>query len=98
MKAFDKSDEKNRKLYDDRIYKIIPADKAFDLGLYEEKVCKNGSVKKVKSKAVIPQKIIVSFSRKMMEYQCHIRNRQIERAKKLLKNLDPDTYKKGPMM
>ena len=96
MKTFDKADEKNRKLYNDRIYKIIPADKAFDLGLYEEKVCKNGSVRKVKSKAVIPQKIIISFSRKMMEYQRYIRNRQIERAKKLLKNLDPDTYKKGP--
>ena len=32
----------------------------------------------------------------MLEYQRYIRNRQIERAKKLLKNLDPDTYKKGP--
>lgn len=32
----------------------------------------------------------------MMEYQRSIRNRQIERAKKLLKNLDPETYKKGP--
>lgn len=96
MKDFDKSDEKNLNLYNDRIYKIIPADKAFDLGLYEEKLCKNGSVRKVKSKAVIPQKIIVSFSRKMLEYQRYIRNRQIERAKKLLKNLDPDTYKKGP--
>jgi transposase len=31
-----------------------------------------------------------------MEYQRFIRNRQIERAKKLLKNLEPDTYKKGP--
>ena len=31
-----------------------------------------------------------------MEYQRYIRNRQIERAKKLLKNLEPDTYKKGP--
>lgn len=96
MKDFDKSDEKNRNLYNDRIYKIIPADKAFDLGLYEEKVCKNGSIRKVKSKAIVPQKIIVSFSRKMMEYQRSIRNRQIERAKKLLKNLDPETYKKGP--
>lgn len=96
MKNFDKSDEKNRLLYNDRIYKIIPADKAFDLGLYEEKVCKNGSIRKVKSKAVVPQKIIVSFSRKIMEYQRSIRNRQIERAKKLLKTLDPETYKKGP--
>ena len=31
-----------------------------------------------------------------MEYQRFIRNRQIERAKKLLKNLDPEAYKKGP--
>lgn len=96
MKEFDRHDPQNWDLYNDRIYKIIPADKAFDLGLYEEKAGKNGSVRKVKSKAVVPQKIIVSFSRKMMEYQRYIRNRQIERAKKLLKNLDPETYKKGP--
>ena len=96
MKAFEKNAPQNRDLYNDRIYKIIPADKAFDLGLYEEKLCKNGSVRKVKAKTVVPQKIIVSFSRKMMEYQRYIRNRQIERAKKLLKNMDPDTYKKGP--
>ena len=31
-----------------------------------------------------------------MEYQRFIRSRQIDRAKKLLKNLDPETYKKGP--
>lgn len=96
MKEFDRHDPENRELYNDRIYKIIPADKAFNLGLHEEKEGKNGSVRKMKSKAVVPQKIIVSFSRKMMEYQRYIRNRQIDRAKKLLKNLDPETYKKGP--
>lgn len=96
MKEFDRFDEKNKALYNDRIYKIINADKAFDVGLYEEKPCKNGKVRKVKSKAALHQKIIISFSRKMMEYQRYIRNRQIERAKKLLKNLDPETYKKGP--
>lgn len=96
MKEFDRHDPENRELYNDRIYKIIPADKAFDPGLHEEKEGKNGSVRKMKSKAVVPQKIIVSFSRKMMEYQRYIRNRQIDRAKKLLKNLDPETYKKGP--
>ena len=96
MKAFNRHDPANKKLYNDRIYKIIPADKAFDLGLYEEKVCKSGSVRKVRSKAVVPQKIIVSFSRKVMEYQRHVRNRQIQRAKILLSNIDPDTYKKGP--
>lgn len=96
MKGFDRFDAKNKSLYNDRAYKIINADRAFDVGLYEEKICKNGRVRKVKSKATLHQKIIISFSRKMMEYQRYIRNRQIERAKKLLKNLDPETYKKGP--
>ena len=96
MKDFDRFSEENRGLYNDRIYKIIPADHAYDCGLYEETVCKNGKKKKVKSKALIPQNIIVTFSRKTMEYQRHVRNRQIERARQLLKNLDPQTYKKGP--
>lgn len=96
MKGFDRFDAKNKSLYNDRAYKVINADRAFDAGLYEEKICKNGRVRKVKSKAALHQKIIISFSRKMMEYQRYIRNRQIERAKKLLKNLDPETYKKGP--
>lgn len=96
MKEFDRFDVKNKGLYNDRVYKILNADKAFDVGLYEEKVCKNGKTRRVKSKATLNQKIIISFSRKMMEYQRYIRNRQIERAKRMLKNLDPETYKKGP--
>lgn len=96
MKDFDRFDKKSEGLYNDRAYKILTADRAIDTGLYEEKVCKNGKVRKVISKAVLKQKIIISFSRKMMEYQRYIRSRQIERAKKLLKNLDPETYKKGP--
>lgn len=96
MKAFDKNDPENKELYSDKAYKIITADKAFDLGFYEEKILKNGRKRKVKSKTTVKQKIIVTFSRKMMEYQRFIRNRQIERAKKLLKELDPETYKKGP--
>ena len=77
-------------------YKILQADKAFDLGLYEEKILKNGKVRMVKSKATVKQKIIITFSRKMMEYQRRIRNRQVKRAEKMLATLDPDTYKKGP--
>lgn len=96
MKDFDRFDENNRDLYNDRVYKIFDADTAFDVGLYEEKMCKNGKVRRVKSKATLNQKIIISFSRKMMEYQRYIRNRQIERAKNMLKNLNPETYKKGP--
>lgn len=96
LKAFDKTDMKNRALYHDKAYKIISADKAMDLGFYEKKKLKNGKTRKVKSKAVLPQKIIITFSRKMMEYQRFIRNRQIDRAKALLENLDPEAYKKGP--
>jgi transposase len=96
MKTFDRYDKVNEGIYNDCIYKIISADQAIDVGLYEERICKNGKVRKVKAKALLPQKIIITFSRKMMEYQRYIRNRQIERAKNMLKNLDPETYKKGP--
>ena len=96
MKAFDKNDPSNKELYSDKAYKIITADKALDLGFYEEKSLKNGRKRKVKSKAIVKQKIIITFSRKMMEYQRFIRNRQSDRARKLLKTLDPETYKKGP--
>lgn len=96
MKNFDKYDERNKALYLDKAYKIIDADQAYDLGLFEEKTDVYGRVKKVRSKAKLKQNIVITFSRKTMEYQRFIRNRQIERAKKLLKNLDPQSYKKGP--
>ena len=96
MKKFDKHDEKNRGLYNDSAYKVIPADKAVDLGLYEEKMLKNGRVKKVRATGILEQRIIITFSRKMMEYQRTVRNRQIERAKKLLALKDPEEIKKGP--
>lgn len=68
MKTFDKKDPKNKKLYQDKAYKILEADHAFDVGLYEEKKLKNGKTRNVKSKAVLKQKIIITFSRKMLEY------------------------------
>lgn len=96
MKTFDRHNRNNLELYNNKAYKIIEADKLVDLGLCEEKVCKNGKVKKVKSKATLKQYLIITFSRKMMEYQRTIRNRQIERAQKLLKLKDPEEIKKGP--
>jgi len=96
MKEFDKLDEKNFGLYNDSAYKVIHADKALDLGLYEEKTLKNGQVKKVKAAGILEQRIIVTFSRKMMEYQRTVRGRQIERARKLLELKDPEAIKKGP--
>lgn len=64
MKNFDRFDSKNIGLYNGRAYKIIDADKAFDVGLYEEKVCKNGKVRKIKSKAVLKQKSSFHFQEK----------------------------------
>ena len=96
MMHFDRKDEGNHALYLDRVYKVIQADNLVDLGLYEEKHYKNGKTKLVKAKGTLKQDLIITYSRKMAEYQRYIRNRQIERAKKLLENIDPESYKKGP--
>jgi len=96
MKEFDRFDKDNSELYDDKIYKVIDAGRAVDLGLYEEKTFKNGKTQRVKSKAFLPQKIIITFSRKAMEYQRYIRNAQIERAKKILEYKNVEDVKKGP--
>lgn len=96
MRTFNKKDANNLSLYNDFAYKVIPANTAMDTGLCEEKVYKNGRTKKVKAKGTLHQYIIVTFSRKMMEYQRTIRERQLERAKKLLRLKDPEKIKKGP--
>jgi transposase len=95
MKEFDQFKEENLPLYSDFAYKVISADQGVDLGLYEEKVCQNGKVKRVKATGLLKQRLIVTFSRKMMEYQRAVRNRQIERARKLLAVNDPEEIKKG---
>lgn len=96
MRTFNKKSANNLSLYNDFAYKVIPANTPMDTGLYEEKVYKNGRTKKVKAKGTLHQYIIVTFSRKMMEYQRTIRERQLERAKKLLRLKDPEKIKKGP--
>lgn len=96
LKSFDRNNEDNLGLYNDRAYKVIAADALIDVGLKEQRVSKVGRSRKVSSPAVLKQKIIVTFSRKMMEYQRAVRNRQIERATRLLENIDPEKYKKGP--
>ena len=88
--------EKNLNLYNDEIYKEIIIDSNVDLGLFEEKTQKNGKVRTVKSKTKLDQKLIITFSRKTMEYQRSVRKKQIDRAKALLANKDPDKIKKGP--
>jgi len=96
MKDFDRFNKESLSLYNDTVYKVINADSAVDVGLYEEKVCKSGKTKRVKSKAVLKQRVIVTFSRKTMEYQRKIRNAQIERAKAILKKKNIEDIKKGP--
>lgn len=95
MKSFDRYKLENRERYNDCAYKVIVADKAIDLGLYEEKELKNGKTKRVKATGQLQQRLIITFSRKMMEYQRTVRNRQIERARKLLAIKDPEEIKKG---
>jgi len=95
MKSFNKFDENNISLYQDKAYKEIIVDSNVDLGLFEEKKLKNGNTKTVKSKANLKQKIIITYSRKMAEYQKNIRNKQIERAKTLLAR-GVDDIRKGP--
>ena len=96
LKSFDRKDKKNLGLYNDRAFKIITADKATDTGLTEKYIDKAGRVRTRKMTGTLKQNIIITFSRKMMEYQRSVRNRQIERAEKELSRLEPDTYKKGP--
>lgn len=96
MKAFDTKDKKNLHLYNDRAYKVIVADKVIDLGLYEERLLKNGKIKKYKAKGELKQRLIITFSRKMMEYQRNVRAGQVERARELVKRSDPEEIKKGP--
>lgn len=96
MKAFDRFDESNLSLYEDKAYKVIIADKAVDLGLNETVTLKNGKTKTRKATGLLKQRVIITFSRKMMEYQRVIRNRQIERAKNYLNRNDPEEIKKGP--
>lgn len=96
MKEFDRFSSENINLYNDCIYKVLNADTLIDTGLYDEISLLNGKTKKVKAKATLHQQVIITFSRKAFEYQRSVRNRQIERAKKLLKSKNPEDIKKGP--
>lgn len=96
LKSFDKTDRKNLSLYNDKAYKVIEANTLLDVGLMEDRILNDGRIRKVKSKATLKQHIIITFSRKMMEYQRHIRNGQIERARHLVSTNAVTTLRKGP--
>lgn len=86
MKRFDRYDEDNLTLYNDLVYKVIRADRVVDLGLTEEETLMNGKSVTKQSRGNLNQYVIITFSRKAMEYQRSIRDAQIERAKKLVKD------------
>ena len=96
MKNFDRFDLKNRDLYNDTAYKVIEADQLLDVGIYEDVTLKNGRTVQRKAKGILKQRIIITFSRKIMEYQRAVRKRQVDRARRLLKFNDPEEIKKGP--
>ncbi len=77
MRTFNKKDANNLSLYNDFAYKVIPTNTTMDTGLYEEKSIQERSNKKVKAKGTLHQYIIVTFSRKMMEYQRTIRENSL---------------------
>ena len=95
MKEFDCHKPENLDLYEDTIYKVLEAPISVDTGLYDVKACKNGKTKAVQEKGLIKQRVIITFSRKFMEYQRAVRNAQIERAKKMLASSNPEDVKKG---
>ena len=96
LKTMDKTSPDNLALYNDRAYKVISADTLLDVGLTEDKVLLNGKVRKTKSKAILKQNVIITYSRKVAEYQKHIRDGQIERARNLVKTSSVTTLRKGP--
>ena len=87
MQTFDKTNLNNLPYYNDKAYKVINADKEIDLGIYKET---SG-----KLKGTVKQNLIITYSRKIAEYQRYIRNNQVERAKKILAKIDPSKFKKG---
>ena len=97
LKTFNTTVPGNRPAYENRAYKVIPADQVCPFDFYDESRLKNGKTSKRKNAPHSRQYIIVTFSRKQMEYQRFIRSRQVERAKRLLDHArDPEEIETSP--
>ena len=90
LKTFDKTNPDLLSDYQERAYKVIPADTMEALGLMEWK-----SKKRIKAKGVMSQYLIITFSRKYKEYQKYVRNKRIESAKKIIEQQNAESYKNG---
>lgn len=95
MQKYDRYDPKNAHLYNDTVYKVMRTDKAIELGFREEFIQQNGNKKTRKAKGKLKQYVIITFSRKHMEYQRYIRNKQIERAQTLINTNKVENLKKS---
>lgn len=86
LKTFDKNDSKNLNLYKDKAYKVVKTKLFDDLSVKLKKVDKqsNSKSKNEEVSEFIEQNVIVTFSREYMEYQLHVQEMQIERAKRLI--------------
>ena len=84
MKSFDRFAEDSLPLYSDIIFKVIPAQRLEDLGFEESYTDESGKTRTRKAKGTMDQYIIVTFSRKTMEYQKAIRDKQVSRAEKMI--------------
>ncbi len=79
----------------DLAYKVIMVDNAVDLGLPKAPPQEDDSVRGGKATDQLKQRVIITFSRKLMESQRTARHEQIKRGQKLLNSSDPKEVKKG---
>lgn len=94
MKNFDRTEFPE--LAQEKIYKVMKADTLMDTGLMKEQLDRAGRKRQMKEKVKLEQWVIVTFSRKLMDYQRKIRQGQIERAQRLVQNNKVEDVKKGP--
>jgi len=95
LMTMDKHELHNLGLYNEKAYRVLPGSVELETGLHTMKVDQHGHKRRVKEKVPLVQSIIVTFSRKTMEYQRFVRNAQIERAKSILE-MSESSYRKGP--
>ena len=95
LKEYDLLAEKNLPFNNVFVFKVIDANHVIVLGLFEIMQCKNGATRMAKAIGMLKQCFIVPSSRKMIKYQRTVRNRQIERASKIVVSNDPEEIKQG---
>ncbi len=94
LSSFDSNDTENMVFYQELAYKVLDASKFQESDLYEKQFLQDSKEENVRGSQ--PKRVIIIFSRKMMEAQRMARNRNVEAAKMLLQLNDPETIKNSP--